>query len=215
MGDVPTTLPSSSGAWFGSRTYITKKDAEFVEAHARLLKARADQCEALGTLLDKRTELAAKIADLHNVLAEHQRVRDHERWQAERKRQQQRRQADYDDLTAVARNEAELDRAREAAVRAQRNREAAERVKQSEIDAWYHAAEARRHNALAERQDTAADLDRAAPPPVPESVSRQAADQQQARDVAVLDSQIELERERGNQAALMALLNLRARLVAR
>ena len=75
MGDVPTTLPSSSGAWFGSRTYITKKDAEFVEAHARLLKARADQCEALGTLLDKRTELAAKIADLHNVLAEHQRVR--------------------------------------------------------------------------------------------------------------------------------------------
>jgi hypothetical protein len=189
MGDVPTTLPSSSGAWFGSRTYITKKDAEFVEAHARLLKARADQCEALGTLLDKRTELAAKIADLHNVLAEHQRVRDHERWQAERKRQQQRRQADYDDLTAVARNEAELDRAREAAVRAQRN--------------------------LAERQDSAADLDRAAPPPVPESVSRQAADQQQARDVAVLDSQIELERERGNQAALMALLNLRARLVAR
>jgi len=45
--------------------------------------------------------------------------------------------------------------------------------------------------------------------------SRNTADQQQARDVAVLDSQIELERERGNQAALMALLNLRARLVAR
>jgi hypothetical protein len=215
LGDLPTTLPSTSGAWFGSRTYVAKKDAEFVEAHTRLLKARADQCEALDTLVEKRIAFGAKIADLHNVLAELQRLRDHERWQAERKRQHERMQSDYDDQIALARNEAELDRAREAAVRAQRNREAAERVKQSEIDAWYHAAEARRHNAVAESQDTAADLGRSPVEPMPESAVKQGADTQRALDLAVLDNQIEMERQRGNEAALMALLNLRARLAAR
>jgi hypothetical protein len=215
IGDLPTTLPSSSGAWFGSRTYLTKKDADFIEAHTRLLKARAGQCDALSTLIDKRIELAAKIADLHNVLEEQQRVRDHERWQADRKREHERMQADYDRLLEVARNKTELDRAREAGIRAQRNREAAERVKQSEIDAWYHAAEARRHNALAESQDTADDLRRSPDQPVPESAIKQATDTQRAHDLAVLDNQIEIERQRGNEAALMALINLRARFAAR
>jgi hypothetical protein len=215
LGDLPTTLPSKSGAWLGSKTYVTTKDAEFVEADTRLLKARGEQCDALTALVEKRIALGAKIADLHNVLAELQRVRDHERWQAERKRQHQRLQADYDDQIVLARNEAELDRAREAAVRAQRNREAAERVKQSEIDAWYHAAEARRHNAVAESQDTAADLARAPSAPEAEPAVKQAADSQRAHDLAVLDNQIELERQRGNEAAVLALFNLRARIVAR
>jgi hypothetical protein len=215
LGDLPTTLPSTSGAWFGSRTYVTTKDAQFVEAHTRLLIARGKQCDALDELIEKRIALGAKIADLHNVLAAHQRVRDHERWHAERKRQHDRTQADYDDLLAVTRNETELDRAREVAIRAQRNREAAERVKQSEIDAWYHAAQARRNNARAEDQDTAADLGRSPTEPLPESTVKQAADGQRAHDLAVLDNQIELERQRGNEAAVLALLNLRARLIAR
>lgn len=213
LGDLPTTLPSRSPGLFG--TYLTKKQADYVEVHTRLLKARGDQCDALTALVDKRIALGAKIADLHNVLAELQRVHDHERWHAERKRQHERMQADYDDQLAIARNEAELDRAREAAVRAQRNREAAERVKQSEIDAWYHAAEARRHNAVAESQDTAADLARVPSAPEAGSAFQQAADSQRAHDLAVLDNQIELERQRGNEAALMALFNLRARLAAR
>jgi hypothetical protein len=215
LGDLPTTLPSTSGAWFGSRTYVARKDAEFVEAHTRLLNARGEQCDALTALVEKRIALGAKIADLHNVLVELQRLRDHERWQAERKRQHERMQGDYDDQIAVARNEAELDRAHEAAVRAQRNREAAERVKQSEIDAWYHAAEARRHNAVAESQDTAADLARTSAQPSSDAAIHQAADAQRAHALAVLDNQIELERQRGNEAALLALLNLRARLAAR
>jgi hypothetical protein len=215
LGDLPTTLPSSSGAWFGSRTHVAKKDADFVEAHTRLLKARGEQCDALDTLVKKRIALGVKITDLHNILAEHQRVRDHERWQAARKRQHERMQADYDDQLTIARNETELDRAREAAVRAQRNREAAERVKQSEIDAWYHAAEARRHNAVAESQDTAADLARVPTAPAAESAIQQAADTQRAHDLAVLDNQIELERQRGNEGAVLALLNLKARLATR
>jgi hypothetical protein len=215
LGDLPTTLPGKSGAWFGSKTYVAKKDAEFVETHTRLLKARGEQCDAPNSLIDKRIELGAKIADLHNLLAEQQRLRDHERWQAERKRHHERMQADYDDQVALARNETELDRAREAAVRAQRNREAAERVKQSEIDAWYHAAEARRHNAVAESQDTAADLASSPAHPPSHTAVQQAADAQRAHALAVLDNQIDLERQRGNETAVLALLNLRARLSAR
>lgn len=215
LGDLPTTLPRTSGAWFGSKTYVITKDADYVEAHARWLKARGDQCDALTALVDKRIALGAKLADLHNVLAELQRIRDHDRWQAERKLQHERMQADYDDQIAVTRNEAELDRAREAAIRAQRNREAALRVKDSEVSAWYHAAEARRHNAVAESQDTAADLRRSPVEPAPESATKQAADTQRALDLAVLDNQIEIERQRGNEAALIALINLRARLAAR
>jgi hypothetical protein len=215
LGDLPTTLPSTSGAWLGSRTYVIKKDADFVEAHTRLLIARGKQCDALNELVEKRIALGAKIADLHNVLAEQQRVRDHERWHAERKRQHDRMQADYDDLLAVTRNETELDRAREVGIRAQRNREAAQRVKQSEIDAWYHAAQARRNNARAEDQDTAADLARTPSEPPSESATKQAAEAQRAHDLATLDNEIELQRQRGNDAAMLALLNLRARLAGR
>jgi hypothetical protein len=215
LGDLPTTLPNDSGAFPWSKKYKTTKDAEFVEAHTRLLIARGKQSDALNDLVDKRIALGAKLADLHNVLAEQQRVRDHDRWQAERKRQHDRMQADYDDLLAVTRNETEVDRAREAAIRAQRNRDATSRIKQSEIDAWAHAAEARRNNALAESQDTAADLARTPAAAAPESAMQQTADSQRAHMVAVLDSQIDLERQRGNEAAVLALLNLRARLSAR
>jgi hypothetical protein len=215
LGDMPTTLPSTSGAWFGSRTYVTTKDAEFVEAHTRLLQARGKQCDALNELIEKRIKLSGKIGDLHNVLAEQQRVRDHDRWEAERRRQYARMQADYDDQITLARNQASLERAREAAIRAQRNREADERVKQSEIDAWYHAAEARRHNAVADSQDAEADLTRAPNEPRSEAASQQAAESQRAHALAVLDNQIELERQRGNEAAVLALLNLKARLSAR
>jgi hypothetical protein len=215
LGDLPTTLPYKSGAWLGSRTYVTNKDADHAEAHTRLLKARGEQCDALNALVEKRIALGVKIADLRNILEEHQRVRDHDRWDAARKRQRERMQADYDDQLAVARNEAELARVRESAIRAQRNSEAAERVKQSEIDAWYHAAQARKNSALAEREDTAADLRRSPEQPVSESAAKQAADNQRTLDLATLDNEIDNQRQRGNEAAVLALVNLRARLSGR
>ncbi|WP_295556697.1 hypothetical protein [uncultured Hyphomicrobium sp.] len=57
-------LPSSSGAWFGTRTYIIEKDAEFVEAHTRFLEARSAQSTALLSLLSARMRLARVMVEL-------------------------------------------------------------------------------------------------------------------------------------------------------
>lgn len=57
-------LPSSSGAWFGTRTTIVGKDADFVEEHARFLEARATQSNALLSLLSARMRIARVMVEL-------------------------------------------------------------------------------------------------------------------------------------------------------
>lgn len=198
-------LPQGN-AWFGSETTIARKNTAFVEQHTAYLRARAAQSNAMSALVDSRVALAERLADLHNVLHELQERRDHERWLADCRRDRERTQARYDHQLLVIRNEAELAKAREAIVRAQRNLEAAERVKAAQIDEWYAKADAQRNNALAERQDTAADLAHTPPP--------SAAGSQLPELLAILDHQIELEKQRGNSAAALALANLRARLRA-
>jgi len=212
LGSLPD-LPSSSGAWFGTRTSIMRKDADFIREHQRYLDARVKQIKSAHELVDERISIAAKIADMDNILIEIQRSREHERWQNEQKRNSERIQAAYDNQISVARKEGQLAQAREALTRAQRNCEAAERVAPAQVDQWYAEAEARKNNALAERQDTAADLargrssrDGGAP--------ADAAAAQRALDLETVEHQIELERERGNQSAVLALMNLRARLRA-
>lgn len=57
-------LPSSSGAWLGTRTYILEKDAAFVRAHADYLGARAVQAGALFDLIAARMRVARLMAEL-------------------------------------------------------------------------------------------------------------------------------------------------------
>lgn len=155
----------------------------------------------------------AELADLPNLIAEEQRSREHQRWKAEQDRQAARTQVAYNEQLAAARHTVALAQIGEAAVRAERNLEAARRVKDAQLDQWYAEAQARTNNAKAECEDTVADLGYHSPAgPTTSTVDEAAA--QKARDLAVLDNQIELERQRGNEAAVMALLNLRARLAS-
>ena len=78
-------LPSSSGAWFGNRTQIIQKDADFVRAHADFLRARAEQSHAMRELIDSRIGLAKTMAKLTALgeIVEHEfrlgcRERNHE-----------------------------------------------------------------------------------------------------------------------------------------
>ena len=82
-----------------------------------------------------------------------------------------------------------------------------------QIDAWYQAAAAKRNESEATRQDTDHDLHNTQPPASLDAL-KDAAKQQLAADLASVEHQIELERERGNAAAVMALSNFRARLKA-
>lgn len=78
-------LPSSSGAWLGTRTTILGKDAAFVRAHADFLRARCEQSDAMQQLIQSRLGVAktmAKLAALGEIV-EHEyrlgrRERDHE-----------------------------------------------------------------------------------------------------------------------------------------
>ena len=164
--------------------------------------------------MDSRVTVAAKLADLENVLVEIQRQKDHDRWRAERARESEQLQAAYDLKIMLARKEAELAKAEESVIRAQRNCEAADRVKATEIDVWYAEAQARRNNAHAERDDTAADLNRTAASPSNPDTPKSSAAAELAQLFATLDDQIELEKQRGNQQAVLALQNVRARLKA-
>src|SRR5207237_1328059 len=144
-------------------------------------------------------------ADMENALIEIQRDKDHQRWASESKRSAEKVQTAYDNRIAVARKEAELAKTQEAVVRAQRNRDAAERVAPAQVDQWYAEAEARRHNAFAERQDAAADLARGSAAALDPTQQKDAESQQRSADLAVLDHEIELARARGNEGALLAL----------
>lgn len=198
--------------WLGFQRSVIARNTRVVAADVDYLDARRRQADAYLALIEARLRVAQKIAeliDLPNRLHDDQRQREHARHLAEQKRALERLQADYDRRIATARNEAELARVQETGVRASRNFEAARRVKESEIDRWYAEAEARRNNAEADRQDTAADLVRDHPQ-TPDAATGRGV--QRAADLAVLDHQIELERQRGNEAAVLALMNLRARL---
>lgn len=206
------TLPSGPH-FLGTATGVARRNAAFVDAHTGHLDARRRQTDAMAGLVDSRITLAAKLADLHNVLFELQRERAHHRAVAADRRSGERQQAAFDQELAVARHEAALSRVREQAVRAQRNLEAAQRVAPAEVDAWYAAAQARRNNALAEYQDTAADLSRSAPAGNTDAL-KEAVAAELAQVLAMLDHQIELEKQRGNADAAATLQNMRARLKA-
>lgn len=201
---------SAEPHWFGPARSVAERNARFLEQDTRRIEAHTARTRAVASLLDARIDVAAKIADLENVLVEIQRQKDHERWRAEQRRDSEHLQVAYNVQISQATKEAELAKARERLIRAQRNCEAAARVKESEIDQWYHAAEARRNEAQAEFQDTAADLTRAASPEV---VNKGGA-AEIAQLFATLDHQIELEKARGNTEAVLALANARARLKA-
>lgn len=209
---TPANLPTGNH-WFGFERDVIARNTRVVGNSAAYLETRRRQSDAYAALIDSRIRIAQKIAELADLpqrMNDEQRTREHVRYVAEQKRALERLQAAYDHRIAVARNEAELARIREIGVRASRNFEAARRVKESEIDRWYAEAVARRNNAEAERQDTAADLLRGQP--IGSGAS--GAPAERAIDLAILDHQIELERQRGNEAAVLVLLNLRARLQA-
>lgn len=60
-------LPGSSGAVFGTRTDIARKDSEFVKAHAELIRARTEQSDAMRGLVESRVALAATLARLASI----------------------------------------------------------------------------------------------------------------------------------------------------
>lgn len=70
-------LPTSSGAWFGTRTHILEQDATFVRAHADYLTARAEQTDALRELLVARMRVARLMAELVSLPETCRRERDH------------------------------------------------------------------------------------------------------------------------------------------
>jgi hypothetical protein len=214
LGDLgrPGDLPAGN-AWFGFERGVLTRRTGTVDASTGHLLARVRQSDAYSGLIDARMRNARKIAelaDLHNLIAEEQQQREHGRWLADRRRDLERVQAIYDHKISTARNDAELDRIKETAVRAARNHEAAQRVKDIEIDKWYSQAQARAFNAAAERQDAAVDLAR--PPPPDPSAAGAVARQQREQDIATVEHEIELARQRGNSEAAAALANLLARL---
>ena len=194
--------------WLGFQSSVLKRNGAVVQRSADYLDARRRQSNAYTALIDARMRIArklAELADLPNVLAEDQRGREHARLVAETSRQSARVEARRAGELAAIRHATELARLQEARVRAERNLEAAQRVKDAQLDEWYAQAQARTNNALAEFQDTRADLAGAGPSP-----SGDSAQAEKAALMPLLDQQIELERGRGNEAAVLALLNLKA-----
>lgn len=57
-------LPASSGAWFGPRTRILKKDTNWVRTHTEFLDARAAQARSAQAVVDARIELARSLMRL-------------------------------------------------------------------------------------------------------------------------------------------------------
>lgn len=100
------TLPSSSGAWLGTRTRILKKDRDFIEVHTNLLKAKREQTDAMTALIESRMTAALTIAKLSALpeIAEHH----YRKGRAERSREVAAWQHE-DHLAALARRCDELD----------------------------------------------------------------------------------------------------------
>ena len=81
----PPAMPSSSGAWIGTRTTILRKDADFVHVHADYLRARREQSDAMRDLIESRLGVAktmAKLASLGEIVEHEYRLghrdREHE-----------------------------------------------------------------------------------------------------------------------------------------
>jgi len=68
------SLPSSSGAWLGTRNTILRKDTAFVELHAAYLNARRAQSDAMTGLVESRIKAALTMAKLTALpeIAEHE-----------------------------------------------------------------------------------------------------------------------------------------------
>jgi len=68
------SLPSSSGAFWGSATSILKQDTNFVEAHTAYLQARTAQTTAMRDLVDKRQALSIAIGKISALpeIAQHE-----------------------------------------------------------------------------------------------------------------------------------------------
>ncbi|MGE3702633.1 MAG: hypothetical protein AB7G08_28285 [Hyphomicrobiaceae bacterium] len=199
---------------FRSDTRIMQLDADYIFEHRRYLDARINQIQKARTLVKERIAVAADIANMENAIIEIQRAKEHERWMNEANRNAVKVEGAYNHKIAVTNKETELARAQERLVRARRNVDAAERLAPGQVDEWYSAQEARKANALAERQDAFADLAQGRAPPVDPRAAADAAARQREEALAVVDNEIELQRSRGNSAAVMALSNLRARLRA-
>lgn len=209
LGDIggPGDLTVSTD-WFGFERNALDRKRQVVDNDTALLDSRLRQNDAYIALIDGRMRIASKIAeleDLPNVITDEQQQREHVRFQNEQQRTLERTQSLYDYKCALARNDAELERVKEKALRAARNHEAAQRVKDIEIDKWYSEARSRANNATAEYQDTLTDLARPKPAANADGTANHL-----ASALALIDHQIELERQRANQAAVLALLNMRA-----
>jgi hypothetical protein len=209
-------LPSGSHFSFGTQAWILERRKRLVDRSTELMLSQASQSAAYAGLLDARIRVAEKfgeVADLSSVLAEQQREREHRRTLSENRRVVESLKAAHDVRLAIAQQDLELARTQEHIVRAQRNLDAARRVKDIEVDSWYAQAAARRNEAEATRQDSDADLLRTQSTASPDAIKTAIADQL-AATLAAVEHQIELERERGNAAGVMALSNVRARLKA-
>ena len=191
---------------------LLDNNRKVVDNSTALLDAKRRQSDAYTALSDAKMRIVrklAELADLPNLIAEEQRAREHQRWKADQDRQAARTQVAFDQQLAGARHTVALAKLEEAGVRASRNLEAAHRVKDAQLDQWYAEAQSRTNNAKAEFEHTVADLAH----PVatdPLGAARDEAAAQTARQLAIVEHQIELERGRGNQAAVLALLNLKA-----
>jgi len=200
----------------GFQRGVLTRNTAVVEASTAYNLARARQADSAVSVLDSRIRLARKYAevlDVHNLINEDQREREHGRVLSEHRRVLQNVNAVHALQIAMAQHDAELAQLRERGVRAHRNWEAADRLKDAEIDSWYAQAAARRNESEATRQDTHSDLHRTQATASPDAL-KAAAEQQLAATLDALEHQIELERGRGNAQAVMTLTNLRARLKA-
>lgn len=79
------SLPSSSGAFLGSRTRIARKDEQFLLADAARLKAQEQQARACTALIEARSDAALAMARLQSLpeLAQHEYDRGHAERSAE------------------------------------------------------------------------------------------------------------------------------------
>lgn len=210
----PTDNMPAGKAWFGFEADVIARNTHTVDNSTANLCSRRGQSDAFSALLDARMRLGrkyAELADLPNLIAEEQREREHVRGLAENRRVLERLVSGHDIMLAMARNETDLAKQHEKAVRAQRNHEAAIRVKDVEIDEWYAQARARTNNSRADEQDTFADLNRTAPT---SADSDDAVAAHRNETLALLIHQVELEKQRGNAAAVLALNNAIARIKA-
>lgn len=207
--DIAEALPSGPfSVFWNGHIGALQKNTEYVQAHTGHLAARTAQAHQMGALIDARTSVAARLGDLRATIEETHRAHEHQRFVNAHNRRKDEVNAAYEIQILAAKNEAELHRQREAVVKADRNREAALRVRDSLIDQWHAEQEARLNNAQAEFANTKEDLERTAAPP-PASV-------QNDLDalLRVVDSEIENQKRRSNAAGVLALQNARARLKA-